>query len=100
MAWLLLVTSSHRLETLDHASWCPQRALVGQGDRSAPRTRAGERLGGILCTGGFGKGEVGMCTQQLCVGIWAAGMRIRGMHELTAPGDGRWCSSADLHNHH
>lgn len=40
------------------------------------------------------------CARSICVGIWAAGMRIRGMHELTAPGDGRCCSSADLHNHH
>lgn len=40
------------------------------------------------------------CGRSNFVGIWVAGMRIRGMHELSAPGDSRWCSSAYLHNHH
>jgi len=49
--------------------------------------------------GGLDKGEVGMWKSN-CVGIWVAGMRIQGTHELTAPGDSRWCSCAYLHNHH
>lgn len=88
-ALLLLGAPSHCLH--------PQRAQVGQEDRSAPQTQAGAPKG----TSGrntmhrrcwqrpSGNGAHSDCD---CVGIWAAGMRIRGMHALRAPGDGRCCS--------
>lgn len=90
-------------EALGHASLCPWGALAGQGDRPAPQTQAGRPNGRgweksyALEASAKARWE---CGRSNCVGICVAGMRIQGMHELTAPGDSRWCSSANLHNHH
>lgn len=81
----------------------PGEALAGQGDRSTPQTQAGTPTGRVWeesCAreaSAKARWEYGSGN---CVGIWVAGMCIQGMHELTAPGDSRWCSSAYLHNHH
>lgn len=76
----------------------PREPLAGQGDRAAPRTQARTPTGKVWeesCAKARWE-----CGRSNCVGIWVAGMCIQGMHELTAPGDSRWCSSANLHNHH
>lgn len=83
------------------SSMCPQGAPGWTGGQVSP-TDPGwdphrEGVGGILCREAW---QGGNAEGALRVGIWAAGMRIQGMHELPAPGESSWCSSADLRNQH
>lgn len=87
---LLLSTPSHCL----HMSLHPQRAQVGQ--EESQTTDPGWDPYGNLWEEYYAQEVLqrprGNGARRDCVGIWAAGMRIRGMHALRAPGDGRCCS--------
>lgn len=80
VAWPLLVTPLSSAgstlvagacqEALGHACMCPGRAPGWIGGQVSP-TDPGwdthqEGLGGTLCSGGIGKGKVGMWKEQLC----------------------------------